>query len=407
MREDIYREVLSYVNDDEVIELTQALVRIPSVYREGDPEGNEEKVAKFVYDKLSEIGMDVEMKEVVSHRPNVRGILKGKGPGRRLLFSGHTDVVTEGDSKKWTYPPFSATIVGDKMYGRGANDMKGGLAAAIIAIKAIIESGVEFPGEIVLGATVDEEGMMIGIKDFIKSGWADGVDGAIICEPEENNLCITQKGAMRVIAHTYGKMAHGAMPLTGINPIPRMARFIDKIMELEASEIQKHGEDRYLGFPSLTPTIVKAPPKGEAQINVMPDEAMMALDIRTIPGQEHEDIKRSITNIIDELKKEDNKFKGDFEVIEERPWTKTDLDAPIVKSLDFAYRFVTGKEPIYNGVPGATDGTFLWAWKNIPIVTIGPGNRLIPHHIDEYLDIPELLESVRIYIVAALHFLGI
>ncbi|MCK9910337.1 peptidase dimerization domain-containing protein, partial [Microbacteriaceae bacterium K1510] len=115
------------------------------------------------------------------------------------------------------------------------------------------------------------------------------VNGAIICEPEENQICITQKGAMRAVLRTYGKMAHGAMPLTGINPNTRMARVIVALEELERKELERLGEHPMLGWPSITPTILQAPVKGEPQINVVPDQCMTTLDIRTVPGQNHDD----------------------------------------------------------------------------------------------------------------------
>ncbi len=398
-------KALSRINQREVVDFTCELLRIPSVVRADIEQGNEENVALFIAEKLKAMGLAVNIDYVAARRPNIIAVYEGKQPGKCLLFEGHTDVVTEGAAEDWTYPPFAARIADDRIYGRGACDTKGNVAAMIMAVKAIIEAGGEFNGKIVLCIPVDEEGMMIGIKHFIKQGWADGVDGAIICEPEENNLCITQKGAMRAIIKVEGKMSHGCMPLAGINPITRLARLITALDEYEKREKTRLGCHRFLGYPSITPTIVQAPVQGEPQINVMPKEAMVALDIRTVPGQDHEIIKREINAIMGALHEYDGNFKAGMEVIEERPWTETAQDDPLVVALAEAYREVTGKEVIYNGVPGATDGTFLNAWKNIPVATIGAGNRLIPHQKDEYVDIPELLETTKLYVAAALRYL--
>ena len=275
----------------------------------------------------------------------------------------------------------------------------------IVAVQAIIESGVEFNGKIILGIPGDEEGMMLGIKHFIKQGWADGVDGAIICEPEENNLCIMQKGAMRAIVRTVGRMAHGSMPLAGINPITRMAKLITALDEYEKREKARLGQHRYLGYPSITPTIVQAPAHTEPQINVLPEDCLMALDIRTVPAQDHAKIKEDIYAIFSSLQTADNNFNACLEVIEERPWTETPKDDPLIVALADAYEALTGTEIIYNGVPGATDGTFLKAWKNIPVAVIGAGNRLIPHQKNEYVDIGELRQTTQLYAAAALRFL--
>ncbi|RNB68562.1 M20 family metallopeptidase [Brevibacillus panacihumi] len=397
-------QVVSFVDEQEVVRLTRELVRIPSVYRPDQPGGNEERVALFVADHLRNMGLEVYYEEVVPGRPNVIAIYDSGRPGKTLLFEAHTDVVTEGDREVWSYDPFGAEIANGRIYGRGSCDTKGNLAAAICAVKAIQRSNQPFAGKILLCIPCDEEGMMIGIKDFIRRGWADQVDAAIICEPEENQLCITQKGAMRAILRTFGKMAHGAMPLTGINPNTRMARAILELEELERKEMARLGEHPMLGWPSITPTILQAPVKGDPQINVVPDQCMTTLDIRTVPGQHHDVLQAEMQAILQRLGQEDDKFRATLEVIEERPWTLTAMEEEVVKAVASSYRELTGKEPVYNGVPGATDGTFLHK-AGIPILTTGAGDRHIPHHADEYVDIAQLVETTQLFALSALTFL--
>ncbi|WJQ84156.1 M20 family metallopeptidase [Brevibacillus brevis] len=397
-------QVISFVDEQEVVRLTQELVRIPSVFRPDQAGANEERVALFVADYLRNMGLQVFYEEVVPGRPNVIAFYDSGRPGKTLLFEAHTDVVTEGDRGAWSYDPFGGTISGGRIYGRGSCDTKGNLAAAICAVKAIQRSKQSFTGKILLCIPCDEESMMIGIKDFIRRGWANNVDAAIICEPEENQLCITQKGAMRAILRTFGKMAHGAMPLTGINPNTRMARAIVALEGLERKEMARLGEHPMLGWPSITPTILQAPVKGDAQINVVPDQCMTTLDIRTVPGQDHQGLYKEISAILEGLSKEDDKFKATLEVIEERPWTLTDMKEEVVTAVASAYREITKKEPVYNGVPGATDGTFLHK-AGIPILTTGAGDRHIPHHADEYVAIDQLVESTQLFALSALTFL--
>ncbi|CAM3486959.1 ArgE/DapE family deacylase [Aeromicrobium ponti] len=389
----------------EVVELTKNLVKIPSVYRPGVEGGNEEKVAQFTADYLKGLGIEVHIEEVEPGRPNVIGIVDSGRPGKTLLFEGHTDVVTEGDRDAWTHDPFSAEIINGRMYGRGTNDTKGNLACMITAVHSLLRDNEEWNGKIILCIPCDEEGMMIGIKNFIKRGWADNVDGAIICEPEENQVCVTQKGAMRVVVNVFGKMAHGAIPLSGVNPNTGMAKLICELDRLEQKEKERLGNHPMLGWPSITPTILQAPVRGDAQINVIPDQCMTTLDIRTVPGQDHSELKREIQDIINRLSGQDPDFKAEFEVIEDRPWTETDRENAIVKATAKAVFEVTGKEPVYNGVPGATDGTFLHV-AGVPIVTIGAGDREVPHQIDEYVDIEELAKTTEIFRTAALLFLN-
>jgi succinyl-diaminopimelate desuccinylase len=403
---DVERKVLSLVDEEEVIRWTQELVRIPSVYRPEKGEA-EEPAARWVEARFKEIGLETSFEVVEPGRPNVIGLWRGAGGGKTLMFEGHTDVVTEGDTSQWTVPPFEAKIVGNKMYGRGANDMKGGLVAAICATKAIVHSGVKLNGDILIGAVCDEEGGMIGIKHFVEQGWANNVDAAIICEPEENHLCISQKGVMWVRITTMGKMAHGCMPLTGVNPAYPMAELLVAMRELETTQIAVHGRHEFLGQPSLTPTILRFPVHGEPQNNVMPAQAELVLDIRLIPGQSPEEIEAKITAACDAVRAKDERVTFETEVLETRAPTATNQDEPVVRVLDQAYQDLTGKAPIYGGVPGSTDGTILNSRVGVPIVTCGPGDIHIPHHVDEWLSLDELIEATKLYVVAAMRFLGV
>jgi succinyl-diaminopimelate desuccinylase len=402
--EELLEAVLRRIDREELARFVQELVRIPSVYRPGWPEGDEERVARFLAGYLEREGFEVTVEEVAPGRPNVWAVWNGDRPGKTLLFEAHTDVVTEGRADVWKHPPFGAERVGDRIYGRGACDTKGNLAAAVMAVRAIRDSGIPFPGKLLLCHPVDEEGMMAGIKAFIKSGHAEGVDGAVICEPEENQLCIMQKGALRVEVTVRGKMAHGAMPRSGVNPLTRAARFVVAVEELEREEMDRHGEDPFLGYPSLTPTILMGPDCGEPQINVIPASAYVALDIRTLPAQSHDELVGQLEGILSELRSRDPDFDAELEVIEERPPTETPADDPLVRAMASAYTRLTGEEPRYNGVPGATDGTYLSTWANVPIVTTGAGDREIPHHENEWVGVDELLTTCRLYAATAMYF---
>ena len=417
--------LLKEIRKEELVQLTRDLVRMASVRRPGE---YEERVALFLSRLLEQMGLDVVVEEVDPGSPNVISVLKGQNEGPCLMFECHTDVVTEGDASEWRYGPYEGRLVGNRIYGRGACDTKGNLAAAVKAIQAISQSGIPFRGKILLGILVDEEGMMSGVKHFIRQGWANGVDAALICEPVDNHLCITQKGALRAELITSGKMSHGAMPLAGLNPIPPMVSILEKIRQLEEEEIERLGKDPYLGYPSISPTVLQAPVKGEPQLNVMPSQCRALLDIRTIPGQSHETLKKQLVEVVEEeersirqsllsgplkeiredLEKGLSKgisFEAKLQFFEDRPWTKTSRDETIVKAVAKAYRSITGEEPIYDGVPGATDGTFLSAWAGIPIVTLGAGKRMIPHQKDEWVSVEDLYLTAKIYAVSALEFL--
>jgi len=398
--------VLNYINDDQLIRWVQELTRIPSVWRPAEGIG-EEAAARWVESRCKDIGLETHFQMVEPGRPNVIATYGHQPDGPTLMFEGHTDVVTEGDPALWRDPPFSATIREGRIYGRGANDMKAGLVCAIIATQAIKQSGIQLNGNILIGAVCDEEGDMIGIKDFVDQGWADRVSAAIICEPEENHLCIAQKGVMWIRATITGVMSHGAMPLTGVNTAYPMARFLGLVQSLEEREIIQYGCHEYLGQPSITPTILRSPIVGEPQKNVMPNSSEVVLDFRLIPGQKADQLTAHIETMLNAVTTIDNRLQYEMVQIELRQPTKTDPQETIVTALASAYQDLTGKKPIYGGVPGSTDGTILNAWKQIPIVTCGPGDIYIPHHIDEWVSIAEIKEAARMYVLAALRFLGI
>ncbi len=421
-----FDRILKEIKKEELIKLTQDLIRIPSVRRQGQ---GEQEVALYLARFLEGIGLDVVIEDVEPGSPNVIAVLQGESEGPCLMFECHTDVVTEGDPSEWKHGPFEGKLVGNRIYGRGACDTKGNLAAAVVAVQAISQSGIPFKGKILLGILVDEEGMMSGVKHFIRQGWANGIHAAMICEPGDNQLCITQKGALRAELITSGKMSHGAMPLAGLNPIPPMISILEKIKQLEEEEIERLGKNDFLGYPSITPTVLQAPVKGEPQLNVVPYQCRALLDIRTVPGQSHEALKKQLEDIVQEeegsvnaslhsgpfkeiretLEKGLSKgmsFQSKLDVFEDRPWTKTSREEKIVQAVSKTIQSVTGEEPVYGGVPGATDGTFLSAWAGIPIVTLGAGKWMIPHQKDEWVSVEELELTTKIYAGSALEFLN-
>ncbi len=401
------KKLLTFIDKDELVELTRSLVKIDSVIR---PEtGNTEaQVVNFITEWIrKELGMEPEINAVKPGRENIILRIDSGKPGKTLMFEGHTDVVSEGDPSLWKHPPFAADVEDGKIYGRGSCDMKAGVAVNLLTAKAVLKSGADFNGSILLGILCDEEDLMLGVQDFIRKGHADNVDACLVSEPEENQLCISMKGALRIKLTVHGKMAHGAMPLTGINPNTRLAKIIVAFEEFETQQKEKFGKDEYLGWPSVTFTVIQSPPPPEPpQLNVMPGEAVAYVDIRTIPGQKHSGIKKSLASIIEDLGSRDPNFNVSVEYLADKPVVSMGKDEPIVVSAASVFQDVTGKQAVYNGVPGATDGTFLRDLKGIPCLVNGPGPRHIPHQTDEYVEIDELIESAKLYLLTAYRYLS-
>jgi succinyl-diaminopimelate desuccinylase len=395
---------------EQVISLAQTLVRMDSVATPGRP--HEQNVARFLADRLEKAGLSVHVTEVAPLRLNVIAEWTGrdsdKNSGKTLLLEGHTDVVFEGPRENWSRDPFSGEIENGILYGRGSADMKGGLACAVVVLETIAKLNPELPGTIRLLIPCDEEGMMTGIKRMVADGWAGRTkgsampaDGAIICEPEENELCLFQKGGIRIKVTFTGRQAHGAMPYAGLDPVPALARFVLEVRDLQTHYQKLVGEHPMLGLPWLTATVLEA--GSLPQLNVMHADAMVALDVRTAPGVEHKDVHSRLQAILGRLEVEEG-VKTRYEIIDDRPWTATDPNAAIVKALENAHPFTLGRAPKYGGVPGTTDGTFLHA-AGVPIVTVGPGDREIPHQPNEFVRVSELELSARLYAATAVLFL--
>jgi len=216
-------------------------------------------------------------------------------------------------------------------------------------------------------------------------------------------------------------MSHGAMPLSGLNTAPAVARLIDGLHKMELNAIREVGYDEFLGWPSFTPTVIMAPVVGPPQLNVIPPMAELLVDIRTVSGQVHGDIRRRLIELAKDVEDNIRKYYKEYddiinldrardigvqvEFLADRPCTFTDKMDPLVIAADWATRQISQRGSVYAGVPGATDGTFLWSLKNIPIVTMGAGDRQVAHQVDEWVDLDQLVETAKIYALVALHYL--
>ena len=400
------KAALACLDEAELIELTRDLIRISSVIRPGEPAATEAAVAHHVETWLAKQGFELEVQAVAPGRPNVIAWLGEKGDGKSLLLEGHTDVVTEGNPAEWIHPPFGADLVDGRIYGRGAADMKSGLAAAMAAATAIKRSGAPLNGRLVVGALVDEEGDMIGARHLCTTAIGRELDAAIICEPEQNELCLEQRGVVWARVAIRGHMAHGAMPEAGVNPITALGALLNEVPALERRLRKLCRKSPHLRPPTVTPTIARAPVQGVEQSNVIPSSARVLLDVRLTPGPDETAVGAEI-----ELACRRAMARCPGATIEWEPVngfrlaTKVERSEPLVRAMVAGVRQATGRRAVFGGVPGSTDGTILRMQLGIPIVTCGPGHRLIPHQADEYVEVAELVDAARIYVASALNFL--
>ena len=384
-----------------LVQFTQELVRVPSVF---DPSTQrcEEPAARLVADQMKDFGWMPVVEHVAPGRPNVHCIIDGGRPGRTLVFEGHTDVVTEGDRGTWVIDPFAATIVDGRLHGRGSADMKAGLVAAMFAARELADRG-PFPGRLIIAALCDEEGMMAGAKHFVQAGHLAGVDGIICCEPEGDEICNVAKGALRLRLGFRGRMAHGAMPFMGANPNAPLGRFLVALAAFEAELQHDVPEHEHLGKPWLTPTVVRA---GEpAQMNVMPADAAVWLDVRTIPGIDHDELVSRVARLAADAAREADVLT-EVEVIDDRPVVSVSSNDPLVRAIVAAHEATLGQPARLGGVPGATDGTVLTSRSGVPSVVYGPGGKWIAHQVDEFVELASIERHAEVYVEAAMRFLA-
>ncbi|RDI65546.1 M20 family metallopeptidase [Nocardia pseudobrasiliensis] len=386
------------IDERELVEFTQHLVRTHTPDEEGR---GERAVAAFLLAKITEWGWRPRFFDS-GGRPNIVITLDGGGgAGPTLAFEGHLDVVTEGDPAQWTMDPYSGEIRDGKLYGRGAADMKSGVATMLYGTRALQLAG-PFPGRIRLLLLADEEGLMTGAKAAVAQGFVRDVDGVICCEPEGDEVCPVSKGAIRLRVDFTGVMSHGAMPTQGRNTLPAMARVVLALETLEHTLIQEVGSLPTLGAPSITPTVVRAGTPD--QMNTIPGTTALYVDVRTIPGVDHETVLKRIGECIDTAAR-DCEIGTAVTVIDDRPWVETASDTPLVASLVAAHEIVNGVRPVVGGVPGTTDGTILTHYGKVPSVVYGPGGKWIAHKADEYVEVSDLKRYALTYAVAAQRFL--
>ena len=389
------------IDADALVEFTRELVRIPSVF---DPDRglNEQPAAELVEAQTRTFGWSPRVDVVADGRPNVIATIDGDSPGRTLMFEGHTDVVTEGDDATWTVDPFGGELRDGRIYGRGSADMKSGVAAMLFAADAVVRAG-SFPGRIIVAALVDEEGMMSGVRDFVGRGHAEGIDGAICCEPEGGEICHAAKGALRLRIDLLGKMAHGAMPFEGRNPSRAAAAVIAALAALEQRLHDIHGVHEHLGQPWITPTVVRA---GEpTQMNVLPATATLWVDVRTVPAVDHDELIDEVEGVVTDAAAASG-VTAAVTVIDNRPAVELAADDPLVRAVWDAHTAVAASPARLGGVPGTTDGTMLTALAGVPTVVYGPGGKWIAHQADEFVDVADIIEHANVYVEAAHRFLG-
>lgn len=380
--------------------------------------GNEKIVADYLKKLFADHQIDSELNKVDDDRYNLIASINADKEGSFLGFTGHEDVVDPVEESKWIYGPFTPKHIDGKVIGRGAADMKSGLAGLAIAMIELNDDP-DFNGKIKFMATVGEEKGEIGAQQLSEQGYANDLSALIVGEPSNGSsqlvidklagsgmLSIPQpnpdqfgrhaffaahKGSVdyRVISH--GKAAHSSMPETGINAIDNLVKFYNAQNEYFQT-ITGHDDDM-LGKTKPAVTVFKA---GD-QPNTIPDYAYIGVKVRTIPEFDNDEILKEVQALIDKMNNEDPKMNLELQVDSSNLPVKTDLNSKLVTIGRDVYENVWGQKNVVVGAPGGTDASqFVRANPDLDVIVAGPGNESA-HQINEFCFEDDYLQYITIY----------
>jgi acetylornithine deacetylase len=315
-------------------------------------------------------GLDVEVTEVAPGRPNVVAVLHGRAAGPALMFCGHLDTVgVEGMPR-----PFEPVIRDGRMYGRGAQDMKAGVAAMIGAARVVAETGGLARGRLVIAAVVDEEHASIG-ADALVSKWR--ADAAVVTEPTGLDIAVAHKGFEWVEVETRGRAAHGSRPLDGRDAILRMGRVLARLEALDR-QLQRRSPHPLLGSPSLHASLIQ----GGRELSTYPDRCTLQVERRTLPAEDAGVAARELDVILESVRQEDPEFDGGARELFGRKGYEIDPSHALPDALVRAAT-AAGCTPRRVGMTFWTDAAVLGA-AGIPSVLFGPGGAGLHGH-DEFV----------------------
>jgi len=356
---------------DPAIALLRDLVAIDSVNPALVPgAAGEAAIARRLSDELRALGLAVEVTDAAPGRPNVVAVLEGRQPGRSLMFCGHTDTVgVTGMSG-----PFEPQIRDGKLFGRGAQDMKGGVAAMIDAARTIVESGGLDRGRLVIAAVADEEHSSVGADALVRT-WR--TDAAVVTEPTGLDVAVAHKGFQWIAVETRGRAAHGSRPRDGRDAIMRMGRVLSRLESLERA-LRSGASHSLLGTASLHASIIE----GGEELSSYPARAVLQFERRTLPGEAADVGLKEVVAILDHLRSEDPEFEADARMVFGRDPYEVDPASPLPDTLlGAAAAAGCGSKRV--GMTFWTDAAILGA-AGIPTVLFGPGGAGL-HSTEEYV----------------------
>jgi acetylornithine deacetylase len=374
---------------DELTQLLSDLVAIDSTNPSLVPGGaGEGEMARFIAEWLQKAGLEVELVETAPGRPNVVGIARGAGGGKSLILNGHMDTVGTGEMKRAHTP----TEKDGRLYGRGAYDMKGGLAACMVAAAEARKHGLR--GDVIVQAVVDEEYASIGTQALAPRFEANG---AIVAEFTELKVILAHKGFVWLEVETKGTAAHGSRPDLGVDAIVKMGRVLAAIEQLD-NTLRMKPVHPLLWSGSVHASLIK----GGRELSSYPDQCVLSVERRTIPGESPRSVKTELSDILHKLEKADPSFKAVVRRGLDRSPLETSEAAAIVVATREAATQVLGRQPQIAGVPFWTDAALLSA-QGIPSLLFGPAGAGA-HAAEEWVDLESAHQCAEVYARTAIEF---
>jgi acetylornithine deacetylase len=373
----------------ELATLLSQLVAIDSVNPDLVPGGaGEGEIARFVARWLEQAGLDVELQPTSGDRPNVIAIVKGRRAGKSLMLNAHMDTVGYAGMNR----PLTPVVVGNRLYGRGAWDMKGSLAAIMLAGAALAQNPPA--GDVILTAVVDEEYASIGTQVVVDRYRADA---AIVTEPTDLDICVAHKGFVWIEIETRGVAAHGSRPHQGVDAIAKMGPVITGIAELDQRLRSATGHP-LLGTGSIHSSLIE----GGIELSTYPDRCVLQVERRTIPGETVEHVDAEIAGIIEQIADSDPEFVGSSLIsLDRQPFEVAETE-PIVALVREQAKKAIGREPEITGESGWMDSALLSA-AGITTVIFGPSGEGA-HSAVEWVNLDEVATLRDVLIGTAREF---
>lgn len=363
---------------DPAIALLQDLVAIDSVNPSLVPGGRgEAEIARRIASECIAIGLSVDVTEVAPGRPNVVAVLEGRAPGPALLFCGHVDTVGVIGMPR----PFEAAIRDGRLYGRGSQDMKGGVAAMIAAARMLAEGGGLASGRVIVAAVVDEEHASVGAEALV-ARWR--ADAAVVTEPTDLDIAVAHKGFQWVEIETKGRAAHGSRPRDGRDAIVRMGRVLHRLEALDR-RLQAQPPHALLGTASLHASLIN----GGRELSSYPDRCTLQLERRTLPGEASAAALTEVDRILEGLRSEDGEFEAEARAMFGRDGYEIPPSDRLPATLAEAAASI-GCSPARVGMTFWTDAAILGA-AGIPSVLFGPGGAGL-HSTEEYVRVDDVIK---------------